>query len=127
MWCSSSCRHRAWELSPAAESGRAAVEVVDRMVEVDGPVPLVEQALVSPQGRACSQALADLVAELDTRRVYDRDLPPLADALGRALTALDRRPGGHDTTAGNVSTCLPGPGYRCSWSCVRRGPRLVRN
>lgn len=49
--------------------------------------------MVSPHGRACPQALVDQVAELDTGRVYDRDLPALADALGRALTALDRRPG----------------------------------
>jgi hypothetical protein len=63
------------------------------MVEVDRPVPLVEQALVSPHGRACPQALADLFSELDTGRVYDQAQPALADALGRALTALDRRPG----------------------------------
>jgi hypothetical protein len=53
------------------------------IVEVDKPVPVVEQGLVSPHGRAWPQALADLVAELDTGRVYDRDLPALADALGR--------------------------------------------
>jgi hypothetical protein len=41
----------------------AAVEVVDRSVEVDRPVPLVGQVLVSPHGRAWPQTLADLVAE----------------------------------------------------------------
>jgi hypothetical protein len=40
-WCSSSCRHRAWEMARAAESGRAAVQVVDRVVEVDRPVPVI--------------------------------------------------------------------------------------
>ena len=29
-WCSSSCRHRAWELTRAAASGHAAIQVVDR-------------------------------------------------------------------------------------------------
>lgn len=92
-WCSSSCRHRAWELTRAAASGRAAVEVVDRVVEVDKPVAVVEQVPVSPHGRAWPRALADLVTELDTGRVYDRDLPALADALGQVLEALERRPG----------------------------------
>jgi hypothetical protein len=88
-WCSSSCRHRAWEMARGAQSGRAAVHVVDRVVEVDRPIPVIEQVLVSPHGRAWPQALA----ELDAGRLYDRDLPALADALGQVLTALDRRPG----------------------------------
>lgn len=33
-WCSSSCRHRAWEQRCAADAGLAAVDVVDRVVEV---------------------------------------------------------------------------------------------
>jgi len=92
-WCSSSCRHRAWELTRAAASGRAAVQIVDRVVEVNKPSPVIEQVLVSPRGPAWTNALAALVAELDTGRVYDRDLPALADALGHVLNALDRRPG----------------------------------
>ena len=92
-WCSSSGRHRAWELTRAAASGRAAVHVVDRAVEVDKLIPVIDQAPASPHGTAWSYALADLVAELDTGRVYDRDLPALADALGKVLSALDRRPG----------------------------------
>ena len=67
----------------------AAVQVVDRVVEVDRPIPVVEQVLVSQHGRAWPQALV----ELDAGRLYDRDLPALADALGQVLTALDRRPG----------------------------------
>ena len=52
-WCSSSCRHRAWELTRAAASGRAAVQVVDRVVEVDRPVTVVQEVPVppSPKGR----------------------------------------------------------------------------
>ena len=88
-WCSSSCHCRAWEMARAAQSGRPAVQVVDRVVEVDRPIPVVEQVLVSQHGRGWPQALA----ELDAGRLYDRDLPALADALGQVLTALDRRPG----------------------------------
>src|SRR4051794_33891290 len=33
-WCSAACRQRAWEQSRAAASGRAAIEVVERVVEV---------------------------------------------------------------------------------------------
>jgi hypothetical protein len=63
------------------------------VIEVDKSVPVVEQVPVSPHGRAWPGALADLVTELDAGRVYDRDLPALADALARVLAALDRRPG----------------------------------
>jgi hypothetical protein len=94
-WCSSSCRHRAWELSRAAASGHAAVQVVDRVVEVDRPVTVVREVLVAtvPQGAAWPAALAQLATALDTGRVYDRDLPALAHALAGVADALDRRPG----------------------------------
>jgi hypothetical protein len=94
-WCSSSCRHRAWELSRAAASGRAAVQVVDRVVEVDRPVTVVQEVLVAtvPQGAAWPAALAQLATALDTGRIYDRDLPALAQALAGVADALDRRPG----------------------------------
>jgi hypothetical protein len=36
-WCSATCRHRAWEQSRAATSGRTAVQVVERRVEVVSP------------------------------------------------------------------------------------------
>jgi len=86
-WCSSSCRHRAWELTRAAASGRAAVEVVDRVVQVDRPVAS------APHGPEWPAVLAQLVAQLDTGRVYDRDLPAMAQGLAEVAAALDRRPG----------------------------------
>ena len=94
-WCSSSCRHRAWELTRAAASGRAAIQVVDRVVEVDRLVTVVQEVPVTtvPKGAAWPAALAQLAAELDTGRVYDRDLPALAEALAGVADALDRRPG----------------------------------
>ena len=94
-WCSSSCRHRAWELTRAAASGRAAVQVVDRVVEVDRVVAVVQEVPVAtvPQGAAWSAALAQLATQLDNGRVYDRDLPALVQALADVADALSRRPG----------------------------------
>ena len=94
-WCSSSCRHRAWELTRAAASGRAAVEVVDRIVEVDRPVDVVQKVPVNavPKGSAWPATLVQLVTQVDSGRVYDRDLPALAQALQDVIAALERRPG----------------------------------
>jgi hypothetical protein len=94
-WCSSSCRHRAWELTRAAASGRAAVQVVDRVVQVDRPVTVIQEVSVAtvPQGPAWPPVLAQLATQLDTGRVYDRDLPALAQGLQNVIDALDRRPG----------------------------------
>jgi hypothetical protein len=94
-WCSSSCRHRAWELTRAAASGRAAIQVVDRAVEVDRVVTVVQEVPVPtvPKGAEWPAALAQLATALDTGRVYDRDLPALAQALADVADALGRRPG----------------------------------
>jgi hypothetical protein len=40
-WCSATCRHRAWEQARAAASGRAAVQVVERIVVTPAATPLV--------------------------------------------------------------------------------------
>ena len=94
-WCSSSCRHRAWELTRAAASGLTAIQVVDRVVEVERLVTVVQEVPLStvPQGAAWPAALTQLATALDTGRVYDRDLPALAQALASVADALDRRPG----------------------------------
>jgi hypothetical protein len=94
-WCSSSCRHRAWELTRAAASGLAAIQVVDRVVEVDRLLTVVQEVPVAtvPHGAAWPAALTQLATALDAGRVYDRDLPALAQALVSVADALDRRPG----------------------------------
>lgn len=94
-WCSSSCRHRAWELTRAAASGCAAIQVVDRVVEVDRLVTVVQEVPVAtvPKGAEWPELLAQLTTALDTGRVYDRDLPAVAQALAGVADALDRRPG----------------------------------
>jgi hypothetical protein len=80
---------------PAAASGRAAVQVVDRAVEVDRLVTVVQEVPVTtiPKGAEWPAALSQLATALDTGRVYDRDLPALAQALADVADALERRPG----------------------------------
>src|SRR5664279_3298466 len=38
-WCSAACRQRAWEQSRAAASGRSAVRIVERRVEIPAQQP----------------------------------------------------------------------------------------
>ena len=99
-WCSSTCRHRAWEQRRALASDRSAVEVVDRVVEtvrtrtqrvvekhvIEVPV---EHRPTTPRGFAV--VLFDLSARLDMGRIYDRDLPEIDEAMSHALTSLLRR------------------------------------
>ena len=47
-WCSPSCRQHAWQQRRAAASGLAAVEVVDRFIEVEKEVTVVEHVQGSP-------------------------------------------------------------------------------
>lgn len=82
-WCSATCRHRAWEQARAAASGRSAVKLVERRVEVQ--VPLV------PSRRDWPRLLGELADQLNDGRVYDRDLPALARALQPVLEAYRRR------------------------------------
>jgi hypothetical protein len=104
-WCSSSCRHRAWELTRAAASGRAAVQVVDRVVEVDRLVTVVQEVPVAtvPQGAAWPAALAPLATALDTGRVYDRDLP--TPSPGPCRRRRCPRPAAHVATPTTLTTC----------------------
>lgn len=99
-WCSSTCRHRAWEQRRAVGSDRSAVEVVDRVIEtvrtktervverqvVEGPI---EHRPKTP--REFAVVLFDLSARLDMGRIYDRDLPEIDEAMSHALTSLVRR------------------------------------
>lgn len=91
-WCSASCRQRAWEQARAAASGRSAVHVVERQVEVRVPA--------TPARGAWATLLGELARQLDDGRVYDRDLPALAPALRSVLDAYDRRPYVRDKNRG---------------------------
>jgi hypothetical protein len=86
-WCSATCRKKAWEQKCAAESGRAAVEVVERVVVVASPtVPLR-----SPRHAEWGGMLRQLSQQLDRGILYDRDLPVVAGALREVLASFERR------------------------------------
>jgi hypothetical protein len=82
-WCSAACRHRAWEQSRAANSGRTAVQVVERRVEIRVPL--------EPTRRDWPRLLGELAGQLVDGRVYDRDLPALCRALDPVLRSYRRR------------------------------------
>lgn len=90
-WCSSSCRHRAWEQRRAAASGLAAVEIVERVVETDVERVRVERVPRAPYGREWVDTLTDLAKQLDTGRLYDRDLAEVALAAQPVFEAISRR------------------------------------
>ena len=96
-WCSPSCRQRAWQQRRAAESGLAAVDVVDRFIEVEREIRVVEriEVTVPPTGAAWPAALTELAKQIDTGRMYDRDLRALARSLDAVHEALERRPAWH--------------------------------
>ena len=83
-WCSGQCRHRAWEQDRAARSGRSAVEVVDREVVVHQIVHAV------PRGKEWAEALQALAQQIDTGKVYRRDLAAIEAAIGDVAGALRR-------------------------------------
>ena len=87
-WCSADCRRRAGEEGRAAASGRSAVEVVERRVEV--PTQMI------PTRRDWGSLLAELARQLEDGRVYERDLPGLGVALSTVLDAFHRRPSVRD-------------------------------
>ena len=67
------------------------------MVQVDGPVTVNEHVEVEvvPHRPAWLHALTQLTEQINTGKVYDRDLPDLAAALGDVRSALNRRPVWH--------------------------------
>ena len=91
-WCSSSCRHRAWELTLAAASGHAAVQIVHRVVEVDKPSPVIEQVLVSPRGPLSPTHWPPSSPSWTPVGCTTGTCLPLADALGQVLNALTAGP-----------------------------------
>src|SRR3954463_1348886 len=75
-WCSGQCRHRAWEQDRAARSGRSAVQVVNREVVVR------ETVKATPRGGEWAETLRTLAQQVDTGRIYRRDLPAIGEAAG---------------------------------------------
>ena len=91
-WCSAACRQRAWEQSRAAASGRSAVRIVERRVEIPAQEPARSTAALRLRHQHWVEVLDELAAQLDSGAIYDRDLPELTGALNRALEAFGRRP-----------------------------------
>jgi hypothetical protein len=60
-WCSAICRHRAWQQNRAAASGRAAVQVVERIVVT----PAAQPALRTPRHDEWIGLLRELSRQLD--------------------------------------------------------------
>ena len=66
-----------------AASGLAAVQVVERRMET--PVP------IAPTRHEWSRVLGELLTQLDTGRIYNRDLDELSVALTAVNVAMTRR------------------------------------
>jgi hypothetical protein len=81
------CRHRAWEQARAAASGRAAVEVVERIVVI----PAAQALATMPRHDGWVEVLRELARQLDRGLLYDRDLPRVSGALEEALAAFQGR------------------------------------
>ena len=89
-WCSPSCRQRAWEQTRAAASGRSAVQVIERRVEV--APPRLRPAVVTPPAHHDWPAeLRRLAHDLDSGAVYRRDLADVAAAMDKVIAAYQRR------------------------------------
>lgn len=97
-WCSSSCRHRAWEQRRAADAGLVAVEVIDRVVEVVKVEKVVEerrvQVPVSRPPRSTREwvdVLNRLEWALQSNRLELDDLTQIEAPLARVVTAYKVR------------------------------------
>ena len=86
-WCSATCRHRAWEQSRAAASGRSAVQVVERLVAVPARPPVATQ----PRQSEWVHLLRELAGQLDQGAIYDRHLVAIAQAVEEVGRAVRRR------------------------------------
>ena len=97
-WCSSSCRHRAWEQRRAADAGLSAVEVVDRVIEVVRVEKVVEERRVqvpvsqTPRSaREWVEVLNRLEWALQSNRMDPYDLAQIEPPLARVVAAYRAR------------------------------------
>lgn len=83
-WCSSSCRHRAWEARRANREQTAEVRVVTQTIEVDRPVVHNVEVPVPTEPRDAEEwaaLLETFATRLAQGRIYRRDLPTLEPAV----------------------------------------------
>lgn len=86
LWCSSSCRHRAWEARRASREQQTEVRVVTRTVEVEKPVTRLVEVPVPVEPRSVDEwaaLLETFATRLAQGRIYRRDLPTLEPAVQR--------------------------------------------
>src|SRR3954453_15201381 len=69
-WCSATCRKRAWEQKRAGASGRAAVEIVERVVVTPAPPPPPR----TPRHGEWVDLLHQLAGQIDRGLIHDREL-----------------------------------------------------
>ena len=92
-WCSSSCRHRAWEVRRVDRDRPADVRVVTRTVEVEKPTIHTVEIPVPVEPRTAEDwvvALEALSTRLAQGRIYRRDLPTLIPAMRRLVEVWNR-------------------------------------
>lgn len=97
-WCSSSCRHRAWEARRADREQPGDVRVVTRTIEVERPtirtveVPVPTEPRTVDEWEALLQAFATRLAQ---GRIYRRDLPTLDRPFDASLKSGTARSSNH--------------------------------
>ena len=69
--------------------------VVDRTIAVHAPVVVRLQLPTSSTGNGWVEVLRELTRQVETGKVYDRDLPGVVGGVEELLAALSRRPGRH--------------------------------
>ncbi len=92
-WCSSSCRHRAWEARRAERENQPEVRVVTRTIEIEKPVSHTVEVPVPVEPRTAdewSTLLETLATRLAQGRIYRRDLPTLEPAVRRLAEVWNR-------------------------------------
>lgn len=92
-WCSSSCRHRAWEAHRAQREQPADVRIVTHRVEVEQPTIRTVEVQVPTEPRSADEwagILETFSNRLAQGRVYRRDLPTLAPAMRRLIEVWNR-------------------------------------
>lgn len=83
-WCSSSCRHRAWEARRANREQPSEVRVVTQTIEVDRTVIRNVEVPIATEPHSAQEwaAMLEMFAtRLAQGRIYRRDLPVLEPAV----------------------------------------------
>lgn len=92
-WCSSSCRHRAWEARRAERENLPEVRVVTRLVEVEKPVRQTVEVPVPTEPHTAAEwaaLLETFATRLAQGRIYRRDLATVELAVRRVVEVWNR-------------------------------------